>query len=284
MKSTERGKMKTSLALLLLISLASCNKTKVASSTKGSINAEAPYIWPSISTPRTLLISSTDSFGFNTREVAQIKAMGDVWESALNNTNFFDYGTTSEKTRTIASASELADYTFGVYKAQVWPYPQYPDALAVTQIFGYRYNTGTANEYVRMEEADIVMNYDNFGFEPGVYAHYDFETVILHELGHFLGLGHRKTANRADSVMYPSIHHWEDKREPQSIDIGDLASKYSINLGGGSGLPAMTGNLPVYQPNGPGEPVRIILELKADGECVHHDDGAVVLRHHVKLK
>lgn len=273
--------MKTSLALLLLFSLVSCNKTKVASSTKGSINAEAPYLWPSMSAPKHMLISEA----FSAEEVTKIKAMGNRWYTALNSKRqFFSFeeGAT-ELTVGIASGGALAEGIFGIYRSNPWLYPEYPDALAVTQIFGYRYNRGTPSEYVSMEEADIIMNYQNFAFGNGTSGKYDFETVMLHEMGHFLGLGHRKTANRTDTVMYPTIYHWEVKKDPQNLDINDLASKYNINLGGGAN-PSMAGSLPTYQPMTAGEPVRIILELKADGECVHHEDGAVVLRHHVNLK
>jgi hypothetical protein len=41
-----------------------------------------------------------------------------------------------------------------------------------------------------------------------------------------------------------------------------------------------------YQPanSDPGKNVKIVIELKASGECLHKEDGAVVRRHQIKLK
>lgn len=275
--------MRTILCVFLLTIFASCNKTsKTASTTKGSINAEAPYLWLNPNFPKSLAVSNA----FLASEITSTHAMGDAWSTALENkVDFFNYATTTEKTVGLTNPGTLSDGILGVYKAETWIYPDYPDALAVTQIFAIRYNRGTPDEFVAIEEADIIMNYQNFEFDdPAISYDYDFQTVMLHEMGHFLGLGHKaRTSPRAESVMYPSIYYYEVKQVPQLVDIGDLSSKYKITLTGSSS-PASSGSLPDYQANGSGEPVKIILELKADGECVHHEDGAVVLRHHVKLK
>lgn len=276
--------MRTSFLLFLLIFLASCNGTKTASTTKASINSEAPYFWMDKSFPKTLRVSTA----FSASEVTNLEAMGTAWKTAVEDkATFFAYGTReAEITNTISSSGAFRDGVLGVYRATKWPYPDYSDALAVTQIFAYRYNVGSSSEYVAIDEADIIMNYEWFDFDnPDPYAYsYDFRTVMLHEMGHFLGLLHKpKTYPRADSVMYPSIFSTEIKRVPQSIDAADLANKYSITLGTGSASAITSGEAPVYEPQDAGVPVQIILELKKSGECVHRMDGVEIQRHHVKL-
>lgn len=273
--------MRTILLVFLLSFMASCNQTKTASTTKGSINAEAPYLWVNPNFPKTLRISTA----FVDGEPAKIEATGDQWSTSLENeVDFFNYTTTTEKSHLVSSPSKLNDGILGIYKSDPWIYPDYPEALAVTQIFGLRHNRGYPDEHVSIEEADIIMNYDGFTFDEALgWDNYDFRTVMLHEMGHFLGLGHKTILPKAETVMYPSINHTEVKQVPFVADISDLASKYNIALSG-SGNPTNMGSLPVYEPRDAGERVKIILELRADGMCVHHEDGAEVLRHQLSLK
>jgi hypothetical protein len=237
--------------------------------------------------PKTLQFSSDFSAG----EVTAVQEMGDQWSTSLNNKeDFFDYNPVkiSEKFKNTGSNSVATDGVLGVYKAIEWPYPDYPDALAVTQIYAYRYNKGKANEYVDIQEADIMVNYDGFTFDL-VTPHtsnidYDLRTVVLHEMGHFLGLQHKaKTSDRTQSVMYPSIYSYEEKRVPKAIDIADIASIYNISLSALSAN-AIVMERPDYRPMDTGTPEKTIIELRASGECVHHIDGAEVLRHQVSLK
>ena len=273
--------MRTTLFIFALFFLASCNQSETGSISRGNINAEAPYLWTS-SFPKQLQISA--AFSTRPADITSIQAVGNAWTTAVENKKtFFTYTTgATEKTVGLGSTSALNDGILGVYKATTWPYPDYPDALAVTQIFAYRYNVGASNEYVDIQEADIIMNYQNFHFDdPAVTYDYDLRTVMLHEMGHFLGLSHKsRFSNRDDSVMYPSIYNHESKPTPKPIDISDIASKYSITLSG-SGAPGIQGNGIKYEPKGPGTAVKIILELKASGDCVHYEDGAEILRHRI---
>lgn len=273
--------MRTTLFIFALFFLASCNQSETGSVSRGNINAEAPYLWTS-SFPKQLQISAA----FNTRpaDITSIQEVGNAWSTAVENKKtFFSYSTgATEKTTGLSSTSALNDGIFGVYKATTWPYPDYPDALAVTQIFAYRYNVGSSSEYVDIQEADIIMNYQNFHFDdPAVTYDYDLRTVMLHEMGHFLGLSHKsKFSDRTQSVMYPSIYNYEIKQTPKLVDVGDIASKYKVTLSG-SGSSAMKGESINYEPKGPGVAVKIILELKASGDCVHYEDGAEILRHRI---
>jgi hypothetical protein len=182
----------------------------------------------------------------------------------------------------------LYDNVMGVYKTTSWPDGLPTSALAVTQIFGRRYNTGSASEFVNIEHADILVNYEIFNFDTAdAGSGYDLRTVVLHEMGHFLGLQHNTSVPRAQSIMYPSISSTEFKRFPLQVDINDMANKYSIAMGGGGGgaIAAMSAtDAHVVDESKPHEAIKILIELHADGSCIHKVNGAPVGRHQVDLK
>ncbi len=269
-----------------------------ASSSSAAVNEEAPYIWVNKTFPKSVRISTS----FSPAEKDAITQMGTAWKTAVSDQKTFFSTSNGNNTYNITKT----DGVFGIYKASTWPSDVSPDALAITQLFGRRYNAGETNEYVGIIEADILVNY-----KPGPFAFsfdslsdgtdeddgFDLRTIVLHEMGHFLGLqhvptwGHQPVSDpagdrdtyKASSVMYPSINQSEDKRVPQTKDINTLVNKYNI---GGGGAPAMVAAAALFQPknNDPGKNVKIVIELRKSGECIHKEDGAVIRRHHVKLK
>lgn len=227
--------------------------------------------------------------------------MATAWDGAVDNAkNFFTFGTDVPDKSNSVVADDLYDSEMGVYKTTSWPDDIPDSALAVTQIFGRRYNVGSPDEYVAIEHADILLNYDpmkGYDFDSvddTDYAGYDLRTVVLHEMGHFLGLGHIPTFTKRDSaysnltmsqykatsVMYPSISSTEEKRIPQTRDRNDLYYKY-ISTGAAAGS-AITAGARRYEPKDAGLESRIVLELHADGTCVHKENGAVLKRHSLK--
>lgn len=267
--------MKTALGLALLIFTVSCvpsSKTEEVSS--GAANKNAPYVWGSYYSAKSVQISEN----FSAAESTAITEMSTAWKTAVNKT-WFDHssGTTSEKSLTISSLNQLYDSVMGIYKTTDWHDALPSTALAVTQIFGRRYNTGTSSEFVEIEHADILVNYDNFDFYTGTKSgyEYDLRTVILHEMGHFLGLQHKTSGS--NSVMVPSVGHATVNRAPKSIDASDLETKY--NLGSTANPAAARVLAQTYQKQSDGSPVSILIELHASGECIHKEDGVVVERH-----
>ena len=274
--------MKPVIFLLSLSFLASCVPTKTVESevNGGNINVSAPYLWSSLAFPRNLKISDD----FSAQEVTNIQAMTAAWETAVEDKkNFF---TDTERTTEVSSPSLNLDSlgddgVNGVYKITSWPMELSAGALAVTQIFGRRYNVGSSSEFVRIEHADILLNENLYDFrtgDTGVSGSFDLRTVILHELGHFLGLSHKY----GNTVMVPSIGTSTVGRAPTGVDATDIADKYGITLGSGSSSAMALGPQKNHVPQDGGEKVKIMIELMADGECVHKENGAVIQRHFLK--
>lgn len=270
--------------ILAALVFSACN-SKTASVASGSVNADAPFLWET-SFPKQMYLSQAFT---DVNEQNKINETMVAWETAMNNYDFFNTaGTDTEKTTGLSSTSSLRDNKLGIYRATDWPYPEYPDALAITQIFAIRYNVGDSDEYVAIQEADVIMNYENFTFylDTNGGFEYDFRTVLLHELGHFLGLQHKpRSYNRNNTVMYPSIYTTEVKRTPKTVDVQDMAGKYHITVPLTAGGSAIVSKPKVYtkKAGDEGQMTKVILELKSNGECVHHENGAVVKRHSVKL-
>ena len=280
--------MKLALLILNLMILMSCvaNKTTDATTSSGNINASAPYMWSGDALPRTLKISDQ----FSEDEVNNIKAMSTAWESSVQNKkNFFEHGATY--TTEISSLSLDMDAlgddgVEGIYKIANWPTVLPGSALAVTQIFGRRFNVGSQSEYVRIEHADILVNDHLYNFRTGsayVGNSFDLRTVLLHEMGHYLGLNHKY----GDTVMVPSIGEYSVAHSPTNTDIADMAQKYSITLGTGLASTIVSqSSQQQYVPlnNDQGKKIKILIELMVEGECVHKEDGAVIQRHPANIK
>ena len=82
---------------------------------------------------------------------------------------------------------------FGIYfRDESWPYDKGQDSLALTNV-----QFGEINGYI--DYADIEINTKESTFALGAgEAGFDFQSVMTHEVGHYIGLAHSSVA---DSIM-----------------------------------------------------------------------------------
>ena len=212
------------LNLLILLIISGCNSSESDFSNSNSSSAFsanlAPAKWSS-NTVFPLNISLGDDF--DSQESDAIKAASGSWnDSDSNSIEYFTHNSTSSFKAN--NLSGFKDSEFGIYKIQNWPSELPSMALAVTQLYGTRRNIGKSTENIEINHADILINYDYFSFTTNNTWGYDLQTVLVHELGHFLGLYHEDNFNQ--SVMYPTISRYNQNRQPLSLDIENIKSKY----------------------------------------------------------
>jgi hypothetical protein len=279
------------ILLIGVFSLTSCKEltktttTVVPSSSSPSVNPNAPSKWPTSSFPLTVKISSSFSAG----EQSLIESMGTQWITAGNNElNFFDMTQTTANLN-YTNLDSFYDSEMGVYKSTTWFSSVSAFALAITQFYGYRQNAGTSSEYIQLVHSDVIVNYKNYSFTTDLSSGYDLPSVILHELGHFLGLYHTTDYSQS-SVMFPSILSRTSERSTYTYDKQSIASKYSINssvlaFSGGGGNHALTaGRSPsssALKAKVP-EMIRGRMELRTDDYCYHYIEDKLVSKHKKK--
>jgi hypothetical protein len=166
------------------------------------------------------------------------------------------------------------DSTFGIYKSLNW----FPDvssqALAITQFYGYVKTDPSLGNYIDLTHADIIVNYRDYGTmltsDLASNKIYDLPTIVLHEMGHFLGLCH-ETAH--SSIMQP--YYNSTQRALLAYDktkINDLYTNNTITP-----MLAKSSANALSVPSG--TPIRGVVELMANGKCMHYINGKLVYEH-----
>jgi hypothetical protein len=226
-----------------------------------NVSDDTPILWNLRSSSNSLDLHISDNF--NENEKNAILSMMLNWDDALPDINFFSYGDDPIINLDSPNLDDYRDGTLGIYKSYQWSSSLSADTLAITQFFGIRRNAGTENEFIEITHGDIVLNYRDHHFsETPSGGEYDLSTVVLHELGHFLGLRHEFSWS-IPSVMQPSIAIWSTERDLYPRDEQVLTDLYSLM----DFLPlSLVKNVQKYA-YAPQNEVRIILELKKDGHC-----------------
>ena len=283
--------MRKLITFSLLFTLTNCAPPQdeafdISHSVKSGV--EAPSQWVGGRNAFPLQLSLSNNFTSSERET--IKEMATNWSdsvNSLNNESEHELISSSEKLILFNTqnnineldSSNLNDYkdsTMGVYKITEWNSELPPTALAVTQIYGNR----RGNKIV-IEHADILLNYENFSFSSENGFGYDLATVVVHEMGHFLGLYHDNSSTD-ESIMYPSISRFTINRYPKTRDIHNLETKYEINSAStnleSSNFRSLASSFE-KQVDEQSEAVVIRQELHADGKCHHLQNGKLVHKH-----
>lgn len=280
--------MRCLILILLLGFLSSClekqGSAKISTGGSGPIAPGTPIRWSAASLAAPLDVKTADSFtdDFGAGDLDgngrhPIDQMSVLWNNSHAHT-FLKVPSDSVPNLEYGDVSSFRDSQMGIYKSFTWFSNVSSSALAITQFFGFRRNVGTANEYVELQHADIIVNYRDYSFSTDGSDNnaYDLHSVILHEQGHLLGLPHNWDWDQP-SIMQPFLGITESKRVVTAADETSMSELYYVGApiasGGGGGFAA-------YSPNpDEGAEVSGTFELRADGSCHHYINLEKILVH-----
>lgn len=196
--------LRSLLAPALALVLASCQLGPRGSSSTGLVKE---CVLPSeqsqtisghwTMTPVPVAFHSGD---FSSAEMAEIARSAGTWNgffAASQGLQPIDFGTsaggyyTSTATRpsSVCSQSIVSGSGFSgpvvIYKMATWPYPSIPTAIALTSSCP---TPASGGKFPSFFMAIMEINYQNF-FVTG-QKRPDLQSIVLHELGHVLGLNH----------------------------------------------------------------------------------------------
>lgn len=204
-----------------------------------------------------------------------LEKMAKVWNDATAPTKTLmtiPFGDTT--IRSYSSTGGYRDSEIGIYKAHNWFSNVSSSALAITQFFGV-VSSGLGGQYIELTHADIIVNYDNYGgrltMDNNPLVEFDLPTVVLHEMGHLMGLCHE---NKKPSIMAP--YYLTTQQSLQAFDADIIKDIYVDNAI--TPLPLLAKNMNALKSK-PGTEVQGIIELRSDGKCIHSIDGKVVYEH-----
>ena len=199
------------------------------------------------------------------------------WDNAYPNVQFFNIPTqvTSNHHQTL-DIHNFNDAEMGIYLSRDW----FPDisssALAITQFYGVKRSWNNLG-YLELIHADIILNYryHNFSLNKNDFNSYYLPSVLLHEIGHFLGLSHQRDITQ-NSIMQPYMSSFDSPTQLSNIDIQTLTNNYNktpnINP-----TPVVLSR--TTSKSKEGEVIRGVIELHKDGTCRHYVDGKLVHSH-----
>ena len=270
--------------------------------------------WLISSFPLALRISEA----FTPKEVEIIKDRMDAWEKAIDyQLDFFDYDFPLVKNfdpkrindyfplsgkfdpmnldqyfplsknfppESLGNYSDdfIEGLSLGIYKSRKWFKGIKSKTLAATRLISVvqKENEGGAPRmYFRILHADIVLNYREYIItEEPRFGEYDFTSIIVHELGHLLGLGHNKFAIYSSSVMKSPLFQKVRRRKIVMADREALWSNYFPRRGGDGNF-QISGDKQFM-----GTALEEVIFLTTDGECLHFLDGQWDFGHHINFK
>lgn len=210
----------------------------------------------------------TDTSGLNA-----IELMAKKWNFAHPSLEFYNLPFTVGTNRVFSNLDDYLDNEIGIYFSEGWYRELSPNSLAVTQFFGKRKNVGTDDEYFELVHGDILVNFRDFDyFADSNTKTFDLLTVLVHEMGHLLGLPHSNNPT-IPSVMSPYLDRGEKRRELTEYDIETILKYYPAS---NPEVAAFSSLLNIEEAE---TLERYIVELKSDGNCLHYLNGQFLFSH-----
>lgn len=272
----------TAIAIsLVLLSGCKVSKTNALKSAEGGggDKAHARTRWNPQAFPLDVRISEDfidEDYSGNDGGV--INNLLQAWDDEVAFT-FFVNPITETVNKESTSLSSYRDSEIGIYKSSQWFPNVTSNAIAITQWYGINTSDSEGN-FTQVIHADIIVNYRDWNFkinpDPSTNSYY-IPQVILHEVGHLLGLNHLSPPVGQDAVMKPYMDTDEELDELETTDVDGIVALYqnaALNAG-----PKMLGAMRAATDYDESEVVRGVIELMADGECVHKINDQIVHRH-----
>ncbi|MGZ3788216.1 MAG: matrixin family metalloprotease [Bacteriovorax sp.] len=286
--------MRTSLAIalftLLTLFIASCKQqssSPQSQSTTPNLSGSCTIAkWTNLTSPLILKMSSEFGADYTNADLVgglnPLEQMAKVWNDAVApSVTLFQLPFTTASTTGASTIDGFHDNEMGIYKSHTW-FPEVSSgALAITQFYGLVKNDPSLGTYVDLTHADIIFNYRDFGASLKMNAtsllDYDLPTILLHEMGHFLGECHEQ---RAVSIMNP--YYSSTQRSLKTFDLNRIRALYLNNqVYAMSAIKAIPSTSALSAPTG--SPVRGIVELSANGMCRHFINGKLTYEHEIPL-
>ena len=261
--------------------LVSCKQT--TTTTTAAINAPSSCIigkWDDTVLPLTVKMSTEFNTDYSGADLVgglnPLEQMAKVWNTASVRpliTTPFPQATTSG----YSSLSSFRDSEIGIYKSHTWYTSVSSGALAITQFYGIVTSNAGLGQYISLTHADIIVNYRDYGsrftMTNNPFVEFDLPTVVLHEMGHLLGLCHE---SKNPSIMAP--YYLTVQRSLRAYDADLIHDIYVDNTISAMAVKNTNHNA---LSEAPGTEVKGIIELHADGKCIHYINGKKIFEHQV---
>lgn len=286
-------------AFFLLITLSSClgssdNSAPTAQFSplpEGNSGGVPPIRWPASYFEEGIRLQIADEEDISglspTQYVPIIESAMKAWDDIFPEQTIFQYSQPLIDNTTPSNLMDYRDNILGIYFADSWFTEAGNGALAITQFFGTRRNVGTNFEYIELNHSDIIFNTSLFDlvWNGSTESGYDIPSILLHELGHFLGLPH--ISGQGNSVMLPFLNQNTQYRNLFPPERSYISWLYEPVFGDNAlltipvlaALSAEQSRSPAALAKGEGERVRGIIELTPEGECRHYLNGELVYSH-----
>jgi hypothetical protein len=212
-----------------------------------------------------------------------LEQMAKVWnDSVAPATTLFQLPFGATATAGSNTLSNYHDNEMGIYKSHTWFAGVSSSALAITQFYGIVRSDPSLGTYIDLTHADIIVNYRDFGADLTMTNNplidYDLPTIVLHEMGHFLGLCHE--SNHA-SVMAP--YYFTTQRTLKAFDTSKIRGLYINNQNVNAITVRPNPNALITIDPSVGKAVNGFIELNADGLCRHYVEGKLVYQHETQM-